>query len=676
MMSPKEAIVKLKGDIILIEDDPSVLSAIRRILERDGYGVSGFTEPLKAVESLSKRAPITSDLMIIDINLPSIDGFDASRRLREIPRLSDIPIIFISAIHTGSDEMVRGLGLGAVDYIIKPFEPDIFLKKVENFISLRQGKERIESLRRRYQLLFEQYNDPTLILDHKGSVIEANNAARTILDVATEKSPTLFDLIHPDDRETTVQMITDLSTSLEPQSPRLIRMRDKGGVYLWMEVNGGAFIRDTMPDSIHVTARDVTDRIALTTSLTLLYDTSRRLSAALDIEEIFPILTDSIREAVDADRIGIITLDDDGSAVIRATTRMGRDDFYLPHPIDLSRYPEYLKVIEERRFLHIQDASRTPILADQEERIKKARVRSVLLVPIVMGQHVYGIISLARLGKIRPFSTADSTVLTSVADLAALSMENARLFFETKKNEQFKSHLINVFTHEVGTPLGTIMGYTQLLMEEMKDNQKNMKHLQAVLAETDRLKVIMENFLDITRLRSGKIRPKRDEVNPSILVQKVFRDFADRFKEKKIDCRISHSSDDLRIEGDLTLLESALDNLLKNALKYTPPGGAVTMALTGYRSPYDLPNTSIPRHATPPFITITVADTGIGIPEDERGRIFEEFYRGKNVPPGEKGAGLGLTIVKEIIEAHGGIVRLIPTKGTGSTFEIILPARQ
>jgi PAS domain S-box-containing protein len=677
MMRVGAIAVTKKGAIILIEDDPSVLSAVRRILTREGYDVAGFSDPLTALAALPESTA-AFDLIIIDINLPNLDGFDTSRRLRNIPLLSDLPIIFISAIHTDSDRMLQGLELGAVDYIIKPFEPDIFLKKVENFVRLKQSTERIELLSRRYRLLFEEYSDPTFILDRAGKILEANTSARTILGVDTDgRNSDFLDLVHPDDQRDAKRLIGDLTSSAAPQIPRLIRMRERDGDFRFMEVNGGAFIRETTPTSIHITARDVTERITLTTGLALLYSTSRRLSTALTIEEIFPILTESIQEAVAADRIGIITIDPDHGAVIRATTKKGIDGFALPHPIDLSRYPEYKKVIEERRHLHIEDAASTPLLFTEGERIKRADVKTVLLIPIVMNKRTFGLISLARLRERKPFSSSEIEVLRSVADLAALSMENARLFGETKKNEEFKSHLINVFTHEVGTPLGTIMGHAQLVMEACRDDPKNQRHLAAILAESERLKLIMENFLDITRLRSGKIRPRHDEINPHILVQKVFRDFDNALGKKEIGHRLILSADNFRIEGDLSLLEGALANLLKNALKYTPAGGSVTVTVSGIADNARMPGEEGPpaRRPAPPLVSVSVADTGIGVRPEERGRIFEEFYRGKNVPASEKGAGLGLAIVKEIVEAHGGTIRLTSPEGGGSVFEVILPAR-
>ncbi len=665
--------VTKKGAVILIEDDPSVLSAVGRILTREGYDVAGFSDPRRAIEA-AEESSSAYDLIIIDINLPGIDGFDTSRRLRDIDLLADVPIIFISAIHTDSERMLEGLKLGAVDYIIKPFDPDIFLKKVDNFVRLKKSTERIEALSRRYRLLFEEYSDPTFILDRTGKILEANAAARENLDLSADGTdPDFLGLVHPDDRGRARQLIAELTSSAVPAIPPLIRMRDADGGYRFMEVNGGAFVHETASTPVHITARDVTERITLTTGIALLFDTSRRLSAALTTEEIFPILSGSIREAVAADLFGIITVDTERGAVVHASTPRGAAGLSPPRTIDLARYPLYARAVEGKRYLHVQDTGDCPLLPDGDNN---GRAKTVLLIPIQTGERVFGLIVLARLTEGRPFLSPEIDMLRSVADLAALSMENARLFAETKKNEEFKSHLINVFTHEVGTPLGTIMGRAQIVMESSRGDEKVSRHLAAVLSESERLKLIMENFLDITRLRSGKIKPRREEINPHILAQKVFRDFDEELTKKEIAHRLVLEADDLRIEGDLSLLEGALANLLKNALKYTPPGGTVTVSVTGLSGPVE--HAGDPglagRRLVGPLVSIVVADTGIGVPPQERARIFEEFFRATNVPAGEKGAGLGLAIVMEIVQAHGGGVRLVSPDRGGSVFEIILPA--
>ena len=677
---------KEKGGVVIIEDDRSVLSALERLLSREGYEVRGFDNPLTALKDLSGEKGSNYDLIVIDINLPEMDGFDASLRLKEITAFSDIPIIFISAIHTTSEEMVKGLKLGAVDYIIKPFDLDIFLRKVENFVRLKKNEERISALERRYHFLFEKYNDPTLILDEDGGVIEVNEAARSVLGIETGGgTASIFGLVHPDDRELVEALLTDIVGLDGPRPPALIRLRDVDGVYLYMEVNGGVLLnegdRDLPPVTIHITARDVTERINLSRNLGLLYETAQRVSGTLELSEIFTILTSSIQDAVDADRVGVIYLHPEGGASIGATTKGAGRGFGVPHPIDLSNYPDYQAVIERGGALHIGDVTKSPIVLEVTEELERARVKTLLVIPVVMGKKVFGLINLVRFDEVSPFSEEEIEVLTSVADLAALAVGNARLFMETKKNEEMKSHLINVFTHEVGTPLGTIMGYTQILMEGTGDDEKGRMRLEAIYSETQRLKILMENFLDITRIRSGKLKPKREEINPHIVAAKVYGDYEKGFFEKGITPTLVLNADNRLILGDLFLIEGALTNLVSNALKYTPQGGRVMVCVEAIDVP---PGGLVHRHpevkGEATFVSFTVTDTGIGVPPDERGRIFDEFVRGANVSSDQKGAGLGLTIAREVAELHGGGIRLTTPGDSGSwsdgsRFEIIIPAK-
>ncbi|MBN1574680.1 MAG: response regulator [Deltaproteobacteria bacterium] len=679
-----------KGKIVLIEDDLSVLSIIKRLLERKGYEVADFDNPRGAIEKLA-GADGRFDLMVIDINLPEMDGFDASTRLKGFSALSDVPIIFISAIHTSSEEMNRGLSLGAVDYIIKPFDPEIFLSKVDNFVALKRNEERVRALKMRYQLLFEKYNDPTVILDLTGYVLEVNDAAKKILgmggaDSEVEKT-SFLDLVHGEDKREALKLIDSLTGLGRPQAPRVVRVIDRSGDYRFMEINGGAFFNregaKSTPDSIHITLRDITERVMLTRNLGLLFDTSRRLSGALALGEIFSILTESIEKAVYASRIGVVYLTPDGNAALMATTgpvsKKMRGKIELPHLIDLTDYPEYRAAIETRKTVMIEEVDGDPVVAGVRDTLNEIGIESILVIPIVMEDVVYGLINLAEIGGKRRFTSDEIEVLESTADLTALSVENALMFDKIKKNEEFKTHLINVFTHEVGTPLGTIIGHTQILMEGLDQEDRRLKNLKAIYGETNRLNSLMEGFLDITRLRSGKLTPKIEKINPGVIAAKLYREFEERFREKGIDPSLEIEEKGLSLDGDLLLIEGAVTNLLSNGLKYTPSGGRITLTLKSYDGGLTIARADKGRRAKAPLVSFSVKDTGIGVPVGDREKIFEEFYRSANVPGDEKGAGLGLTFVKEVAEIHGGAVRLIDnsdTEGGGSTFEMILPGRK
>ncbi|GEM_PF-6497285 len=681
-----------RGKIVLIEDDTSVLNIIKRLLERKGYEVAGFDNPREAVESLS-GAGGRFDLMVIDINLPEMDGFDASTRLKGISSLSDIPIIFISAIHTSSEEMNRGLSLGAVDYIIKPFDPEIFLSKVDNFVALKRNEERVRALKIRYQLLFEKYNDPTVILDLEGRVLEVNDAAKKILGMggadSLDKKTSFLDLVHDEDKRETQELIDSLTDPASPQAPRVVRVIDRSGDYRFMEINGGVFLEregsEPAPDSVHITLRDITERVTLTKNLGLLFDTSKNLSGALTLGEIFSILTESIKKAVYASRIGVIYISPGGKAALMATTgpksEKRREKIELPCPIDLTDYPEYLAAIETRKPVIIEDVKNDPVVAGVRDTLSEIGIESILVVPIVTGDSACGLVNLVEIGRERRFTRDEIEVLKSTADLTALSLENALLFNEIKKNEEFKTHLINVFTHEVGTPLGTIIGHTQILMEGLDRGDRRLKNLKAIYGETNRLNSLMEGFLDITRLRSGKLAPNMEKINPGVIAAKLYRDFEARFSEKGITPSLEIKDKGLSLDGDLLLIEGAVTNLLLNGLKYTPSGGKVTLTLKSYKSLPEgitLAGADKTRASKAPLVSFSVRDTGIGVPEGDREKIFEEFYRSANVPGDEKGAGLGLTFVKEVAEIHGGTVRFIDNSGGegGSTFDMIIPGKR
>lgn len=682
-----------KGKLILIEDDPSVIKTLRRLLVREDYEVADFDNPKLAIEKLSENID-TYDLMIIDINLPGMDGFDVSMKLKESPELADVPIIFISAIHTSSSEMSRGLSLGAVDYLIKPFDPDIFLRKVDNFVLLRKNEERLKALKMRYQLLFEKYNDPTVILDLSGHILEVNNTARDILNIDVPDvldgatSFSFLDMVHKDDKRTAKNLMDSLANSGSPQNPKVVRIKDRLGNYLFMEINGGVFFEKegakSTPDSIHITLRDITERVILTKNLGLLFDTSRKLSGTLMLDEIFTILAESIEKAIAASRIDVIYLNLEGNATLMATAgsipKKNKNKITLPYPINIANYPEYQVSKDTKEPVIIEDVKDNKIVSDVRENLLKIGIESILVIPIVMGEKTYGFINVVEFGKTRRFTVDEIEVLKSTADLAALSVENALLFEETKKNDELKTHLINVFTHEVGTPLGTIIGHTQILMEGLAKDKKRLKNLNVIFSETERLNSLMEGFLDITRLRSGKLIPKIERINPGVIATKLYNDFEKKFRDNQITPSLEIKQKNLHLDGDLLLIEVAVANLLSNSLKYTPANGEVTFTLKQYKSPpKDLKMIDSIRYSKTPLISFSVKDTGIGVPKGDEKKIFEEFYRSENVPADEKGAGLGLTFAKEVAELHGGTVRFVGNsedEDGGSTFEIILPTKK
>lgn len=226
-----------------------------------------------------------------------------------------------------------------------------------------------------------------------------------------------------------------------------------------------------------------------------------------------------------------------------------------------------------------------------------------------------------------------------------------------------KDEFLALVTHEIRNPLAIIAAAASVLGEDLEsftlDEQR--LHLSTIVRNTQRLSVMAEDLLDLARLESGNLALQPDDTDLCTIIREAVQAAAPHAEQKKllIDADLPARLD---LRADPHRLRQVADNLLSNAIKYTPPGGLVTVTATAD----DLSND----------ILWTVADTGIGIPEAERPKLFRRFYRASTAVAGQiPGTGLGLVIIRTIIERHCGSITLADTGGCGTTFAITLPRR-
>jgi signal transduction histidine kinase len=197
-----------------------------------------------------------------------------------------------------------------------------------------------------------------------------------------------------------------------------------------------------------------------------------------------------------------------------------------------------------------------------------------------------------------------------------------------------------------------------LLLEETLGplNVRQTELLLAAREESERLAAIVEELLDLNRMESGKTLLDIEPVSPHAMVRDAVEPFLTEAKDKGITLTLTVPDDLPNVLGDSKRLQHVLANLLSNALRFTNPGGSV----------------SVRADAEPAMVRFTVTDSGRGIAAEHLGRLFEPFYRvpGQDRPTG---VGLGLAIVKEIVKAHGGSVGVTSEPGKGSTFWFTLP---
>lgn len=213
--------------------------------------------------------------------------------------------------------------------------------------------------------------------------------------------------------------------------------------------------------------------------------------------------------------------------------------------------------------------------------------------------------------------------------------------------------LVSDISHQTKTPIANILLYTDLLKEQQGLNENAKELISNINIQTAKLNFLIQSLVKVSRLENGivEVVPRKNLLND--LFDTI--DFTQAAMQKHIELTVE-KSDDLTAVFDLKWTGEALSNIIDNALKYTPEGGRVSVSASEYEM----------------FVRIDIADTGIGMSEEETAKIFMRFYRSPAVSD-EKGVGIGLYLAREIISKEGGYVKVSSNMGKGSMFSIFLP---
>jgi PAS domain S-box-containing protein len=230
-----------------------------------------------------------------------------------------------------------------------------------------------------------------------------------------------------------------------------------------------------------------------------------------------------------------------------------------------------------------------------------------------------------------------------------------------READEIKSTFISIISHELKTPVALIKGYADTLLREDArwDRKTTQESLNVILEETERLNRLIDNLLDASRLQAGALSLEMEPVALNVLVDRVASRFHTQTRIHEI--VTSFPAEFPLVEGDEGRLEQVVNNLLSNAIKYSPQGGRI----------------EIGGRVLPTEAVVTVSDQGVGIPLEEQPRVFERFFRGaRERGQSTPGAGLGLYLVKAIVEAHGGRIWVESNPGEGAAFSFALPRWQ
>ena len=236
-----------------------------------------------------------------------------------------------------------------------------------------------------------------------------------------------------------------------------------------------------------------------------------------------------------------------------------------------------------------------------------------------------------------------------------IKKQNERL----KELDRMKSEFLSTAAHELRTPLTSILGFSEILLQKEMDEERKNRFLKIINEESMSLSALINDLLDLSRIESGRgFKITKAPINiGSIILENI-----DIFKHQtdKHTLKVNLPDDLVKIEADRDKINQVIENLISNALKFSPQGGEITISI----------------EKTKDEVKINVSDNGMGIPEKDLPHVFEKFYRAENASSEAiGGTGLGLAIVKYIVESHKGRISVESKLGKGSTFRFILPVR-
>jgi signal transduction histidine kinase/DNA-binding response OmpR family regulator len=670
--------------ILLVDDQPANLFAMQQTLTAPGYELVLAESGEKALAYLLRGACAA---ILLDVSMPGMDGYEVARLVRRNPRTRNIPIVFVTAMAQDERDVLGGYECGAIDYLVKPIRPEVLRSKVAGLVALYRAQQEI---RRQAELLREHER-----LQHRHELAElelrflqrqqaAQRRYQTVVDglsravafvldpetlVPRLVSPGARDLlgvdaewwsaaarpwvvrIHPEDRGRFVEVVRALAAGA-PATRLGHRMLGPQGRTVWVETSL-RLIHGEEPSSseLHGLSTDVTDAVLAREDEGFLSRASAELAGSLDVAS---TLRTAARLPVPELAEWCVVEAGAARGIAAAHERPDRDD--ATHVFAANLDPARVRALDGTAEVAPATLARDEEAPGGLDALPPARA---LVVPLVAHGERLGTLCLfacdpARLDPVLRGRTGE------LARRIAQALENAALHEQTQAAVLAREHFLSIASHELRTPLTALALQSRLLAQAVErvtalpdEREELVRRVHSIQRQTARLGALANTVLDLTRIRSARLKLELESCDLVEVARDVVARFEDGLRaEGRNVALVSHGS--LVGRWDRTRVEQLLSNLVGNAVKHGGRG-AITVSA----------------EPAGDAAVLTVSDTGPGIPESEQERVFDAFSQGTRAAEG--GLGLGLYIARWIALAHGGRLDLASAPSLGTTFRVELP---
>lgn len=495
--------------------------------------------------------------------------------------------------------------------------------------------------------------------------------------LATLTNSELLSRVHPDDSASSISYYTSLAMQPEGETAELeYRIRRTDGSWAWLNNHVTIFDRDDQAGSMSllVIAQDVTERKraelslgALIDQLTTLHRVDAEVGSTLRIQHVLETAVEVSLEYSLAKHAFIGLLEQDEDQQYWLNVAHGAGGYAEGKRFNVTQ-GIISKAIAEHRPLLVRDVSQEPVYIPYIPG-----TRAQISIPLMVRSQLIGLLNLET-DTPEDFSPDVFDFLNLMMSRIAAAVENARLYQVSQTQlaelqqlydrvsglEQLKTDMIRIAAHDLRNPLGIVRGYLELLKEDAGDvlTDQHKGFIANINRALDRMNTITTDILSLQRIEAAAENAALEQFDFTALVKAVIQEYTEQAAQKDQSFTIILPEQSTPVFGDSPQLHEATSNLIGNAIKYTPVGGSITvhMAVTGQSLRFE------------------VRDTGVGVPESMQARLFQPFFRAKTHETAEiNGTGLGLHLVKNIIERHNGSMFFTSIYQQGSTFGFKLP---
>src|SRR5882672_2544203 len=580
-------------NILMVDDSPTNLLALESILQAPERNLVSAASGDEALRYLLDNEVA---MILMDVYMPELDGLETAEMIRGRDRSRNIPIIFLTADSTGGRHLSRGYSLGAVDYIVKPIEPDILRSKVAVFVELFK---KTQEIKRQAQLLQEK--------------------------------------------------------NLELENANLARLK-------------------------------------------MLIDLGQELTAEHDPWRVLENFCRSARQIVEAQESGVGVINGDGKTLRYFFRCAPNDDagFAWGSGGDSGKaVPE----IARRALKHLVAERRPLRLNDTDELLRvngktSELVHSFLGAPILSGSKVSGWVYLLNKINADDFTEADERLAATLATQVAVAYENARLYSDAQQHasalqmeiterkqaeeeraqllvreqaaraeaeqaNRTKDEFLATLSHELRTPLSAILGWSHLVRSGKLDEPQMSRAFETIERNARSQSQLIDDLLDVSRIITGKLQIESRPIDLCAVIEAAVDAVRPASEAKDIQFETALDAEACTVSGDANRLQQIFWNLFSNAIKFTPAGGRVSVALKRVED----------------RVQVSVSDSGVGITPEFLPYIFDRFRQADgSTTRVHGGLGLGLSIVKHLVQLHNGTVEVASNgKNQGATFTVSLP---